>query len=121
MPQWHPHIKDSRIEGGRASDTVGCVRAFHLQDGALIRETLLSLSDDEHSFSYDMLDSPLPVVGYKAGITLRRVTDGDQTFAVWTAEFATDPPEAEAETVAIVTGVFSDGLGALAKTLGGGR
>ena len=56
LPQWHPAMKDSRIEDGLPSDKVGCIRNFHLQDGANIREQLLALSDRDHSFTYSIID-----------------------------------------------------------------
>jgi hypothetical protein len=45
LPDWHPLIADSRIEGGLAADRVGCIRNFRTRDGGLIREQLLTLSD----------------------------------------------------------------------------
>ena len=44
-PKWTPFVAESRIEGGMAPDTVGCVRNFRLKDGGVIREQLLTLSD----------------------------------------------------------------------------
>src|SRR3978361_1854167 len=40
LPKWHPGIRESRIENGAPSDQIGCVRAFRLQNGDRIRETL---------------------------------------------------------------------------------
>ena len=45
LPDWHPIVAGSRIEEGRPSDQIGCVRAFQLHDGSSIREQLLALSD----------------------------------------------------------------------------
>ena len=33
---WHPAVAASRIEDGRGTDEVACVRAFRLEDGAAI-------------------------------------------------------------------------------------
>ncbi len=43
LPKWTPFVAESRIEGGMAPDTVGCVRNFRLKDGGVIREQLLAL------------------------------------------------------------------------------
>ena len=31
LPNWHPAIAESRIEGGEPSDKIGCVRDFRLR------------------------------------------------------------------------------------------
>jgi NADPH:quinone reductase-like Zn-dependent oxidoreductase len=84
---WHPIVAASEIEDGRAGDEVGAVRRFRLQDGAVLRELLLKHSDDERSFTYCILDSPIPLRGYVATVTLRPVTDGDRTFWDWRSRF----------------------------------
>ena len=61
LPDWHPAIAESRIEGGGPSDQVGCVRAFRLADGGFLRERLLALSDYDFSVTYSILESPMEV------------------------------------------------------------
>jgi len=91
--RWHPAVKDSHIERGRASDVVGCVRRFHLADGSELREQLLCLSDDGTSFTYCLLDTPVPLFNYVATVRLLPVTDGDRTFWQWESTFSTRPGE----------------------------
>ena len=43
LPNWHPAIAESRIEGGEPADKIGCVRDFRLRNGDRIREKLLGL------------------------------------------------------------------------------
>jgi len=115
MPSWHPVISRSTIEGGRPSDSVGCIRNMTMSDGVRVREQLLSLSDFEYSFSYAIVESGLNVTNYVAGLKLTPVTDGNQTFAEWTAEFET-PPGSEKETAAMIgRDVFQAGFDALKK------
>jgi hypothetical protein len=119
LPDWHPAIAESRIEGGAPADQVGCVRAFRLQDGGFIREKLLGLSDYDYSCTYAILESPMGVENYVATLKLTPVTDGGRTFAEWSAEFDC-PPEREAELVQqIGTGVFQGGFDALKGRFGG--
>jgi uncharacterized protein YndB with AHSA1/START domain len=119
LPRWHPRIRDSRIENGEPSDRVGCVRDFHLQNGDRIRERLLGLSDDDMFCTYAILESPMPLTDYVATIRLKPITDGDRTFAEWTAEFEC-APEAAAELVAgIGQNVFQAGFDALKRRLAG--
>ena len=119
MPKWHPGIADSRIEGNQPADKVGCIRNFHTRDGGQIRERLLALSDYEYTCSYAILESPMGVENYVATLRLTPVTDGDQTFMEWTAEFDC-APERENELVSnIGTGVFQGGFDALKRAFGG--
>ena len=95
LPEWHPAIAESRIEGGAPADQVGCVRAFRLRDGGHIRERLL------------------------ATLKLTPITDGGRSFAEWSAEFDC-PPEREAELVAAIgQGVFQGGFDSLKSRFGG--
>ena len=115
LPDWHPNILESRIEADKASDRVGCVRNFVLKPDVRIRESLLALSDRDHSCTYAIIESPVPVENYVATLALRAVTMGQQTFAEWTAEFDCDPSEQDHLTNLVRELVFEAGLGALAK------
>lgn len=118
LPAWHPLIAESRIEGGAPSDQVGCVRDFRLKDGGRIREKLLALSDYEFSCSYSILESPMGVENYVATLKLTPVTDGNRTFAEWSAEFDC-AAEAEVQLIADIGGdVFQGGFDALKKHFG---
>ncbi len=118
LPNWHPAIAESRIEAGAPADQVGCIRAFRLRDGGFIRERLLALSDYDFSCTYAILESPMGVENYVATLKLTPITDGDRTFAEWSAEFDC-PPEREAELVALIgTGVFQGGFDALKSRFG---
>jgi len=113
LPQWHPLIAESRIEGNQASDKVGCIRSFRTKDGGAIREQLLTLSDYEFECAYSILESPMGVANYVARLKLTPVTDGDRTFAEWSAEFDCDPARERELAELIGNGVFQGGLAAL--------
>lgn len=113
LPQWHPMIRDSRIEEGQVSDRVGCIRNFHTHDGGLIREQLLELSDHRHSMVYSILESDMGVSDYVAKIRLRAVTDGNGCFAEWSAEFNCAPEREQELRQTIGHDVFCLGLRAL--------
>lgn len=117
LPRWHPMVKFSEIEKGLPSDRLGCVRHFVLQDGGDLRERLLALSDQERSFTYSILASPLPVANYVATVRLKGITDGNHSFAEWSAEFdVTEGPETD--VIERVTGVFQGGFDSLKKHFG---
>lgn len=99
--QWHPAVAESQIERGRDADRVGCVRRFRLAGGEELREQLLSLSDLETSYSYCLLDTPIPLFNYVAFVRLMPVTDGDQTYWEWEGRFDT-PAGRQGELAATV-------------------
>ncbi|GMB79584.1 SRPBCC family protein [Shinella zoogloeoides] len=118
LPRWHPRIRDSRIENGDPADRIGCVRDFHLQNGDRIREKLLGLSDYDMFCTYAILESPMPLTNYVANLRLTPVTDGERTFAEWTAEFDCEPEVAEDLVNGIGTNVFQGGFDALKRHFG---
>jgi hypothetical protein len=121
LPQWHPGIADSRIENGEAADKVGCVRHFHTRDGGTIRERLLALSDYEYACTYSILESPMGVDNYVATLKLTPITDGNRTFAEWSAEFDCADGRERELTETIGGGVFQGGFDALKRHFGGRR
>lgn len=118
LPRWMPIVADSRIEGGQPSDKVGCIRNFSLRNGGNIREQLLSLSDYEYTCSYAILESPMGVENYTATLKLMPITDGDRTFAEWTAEFDCEPAREHELVTQIGQGVFQAGFDQLKRQAG---
>lgn len=111
--EWHPAIAQSSIERAEASDRVGCVRRFRLGDGSELREQLLTLSDLEQSYSYCLLDTPVPLFNYVSHVNLYPVTDGDGTFWQWQSTFTT-PAGREGELAELVgNGIYQAGFDAI--------
>lgn len=119
LPKWVPVVTDSRIEGGGPADKVGCVRNFNLTDGGNLREQLLALSDHDHTVIYNILVSPMGVQNYVATLKLTRITDGERTFAEWTAEFDCEAGREQALTEEIGQDVFQAAFDNLKLQLGG--
>lgn len=113
LPSWHPRMVESHIEDGRDAGEIGCVRNFKLASGATVREKLLDFSDDEHRVSYSIIETPQPLTNHKATLQLRRVTDGDRTYAEWTATFDAAPEEADKLAEGMGANVFQGGFNAL--------
>ena len=113
LPAWHPLIADSKIENGLSADKVGCVRAFRMRDGGQLREQLLSLSDYDYECTYSILACPMPLSNYIATLKLTPVTDGNRTFAEWSAEFDCDETKERQLAEDIGQGVFQVGFNAL--------
>ena len=120
LPKWHPLIRDSRIEDALPADKVGCIRNFHLQNGDLIREQLLGLSDYDMFCTYSILESPMPLEDYLATLRLTPVTEGDRTFIEWSAEFSCAAEDEDGLIDGIGADVFQAGFDALKRHFGGG-
>ncbi|MCP5065014.1 MAG: SRPBCC family protein [bacterium] len=116
--EWHPAVADSAIERGLPSDRVGCVRRFHLEDGSELREQLLTLSDLEQTFSYCLLDTPVPLLNYVAHVRLIPVTDGNRTFWEWESRF--DTPEGRGDELGALVGegIYEAGFQAIREHMG---
>ena len=111
--RWHPAVARSALEEGRRTDQVGATRNFTLTGGERLRERLLALSDQDHSFRYTIVESEVPLRNYVAEVTLKPVTDGDRTFWSWQSRFET-PAGREAELAALVAeGVYEAGFSAI--------
>jgi hypothetical protein len=106
LPGWVPVVAESRIENNLPADRVGCIRNFRLRDGGVIREQLLALSDYDYECTYSILESPMGVQEYIATLKLTPVTDGNRTFAEWSAEFECAPERERELAETVGQGVF---------------
>jgi Polyketide cyclase / dehydrase and lipid transport len=115
---WVPAISASEIIGGGARDQVGSVRALSLaNDGGTVKERLLALDDFHLSYSYSIIESPLPIANYVAHIRLKPVTSGDRTFVEWAGEFDVLSGDPEDLRKLFAEGVYGAGLARLAELL----
>ena len=118
--QWHSAVAESHIEGGELATQVGCVRNFRLQDGAHIREQLLTLDDREHRSTYCIVEATVPLQRYVATVTLKPVTDGQRTFWHWESRFDTPPGREKELHDMVATNVYQGGFDAIRAHLGQG-
>ncbi|MBE1282116.1 MAG: SRPBCC family protein [Rhodobacteraceae bacterium] len=120
LPRWHPVVRDSRIQDGLHPDQVGCIRDFRLQNGDRITEQLVGLSDYDMTTTYTILESPMPLTGYVATLRLTPITDGNRTFAEWSAEFDCAEEDEQGLVDGIGNDVFQAGFDALKRHFGQG-
>lgn len=116
--RWHPAVATSQIERGREADRVGCVRRFKLSDGAELREQLLALSDVDASFSYCLLDTPVPLFNYVAHVRLTPVTDADHTFWHWEGRFSTFADQVDNLARMVGDDIYQTGFDAIRADMG---
>ena len=83
---WNPGVDKATLENGTATAT-GTIRRLEIPDGSIFRETLLAHSDAEFFYTYDILDSPLPVSGYVSTHRFIPITATGQTLGIWESRF----------------------------------
>lgn len=119
LPGWHPRMVESEIEDGRSATDIGAVRKFKVASGATIRERLMAFSDKDYLTTYSIIEHPAPITQHSSTLKLEPITDGDRTYAVWTADF--DAPAEKADEIAKGMGenVFQGGFNALKSHFSG--
>jgi hypothetical protein len=115
--EWHPLIAQSQIEEGMSSDQVGCVRNFTLTNGGHLRERLLSFSDLERRFTYNIIVSPMPIQNYVATFGVKPLTSTGQTFVEWMAEFDVSASDEADIKEKVGQNTFAEGIKALEKAV----
>jgi len=115
--EWHPAIASSQIERNESADRVACVRRFKLVDGGELREKLLTLSDLEQSYSYCLLETPVPLFNYVSHVHLVPVTDGDGTYWSWKSEFSTQAGREREMAELVGEGIYQAGFDAIRDLL----
>ncbi len=84
---WAPNvITNLEAVGEKSGDEVGAIRILN---GAF-RETLLTLDDEDRTFTYSIDDGPSPVSkddvkNYVGRVTVRQAEQGDATLVEWSS------------------------------------
>jgi hypothetical protein len=103
IKDWHPLVAD--CQETKEGDVT--YRTLTLKDGGKIKEKLLE-SDDE-SYSYEIVESPLPVKNYTAKLSVEDGKHENRTMIEWSAEFEANGASDEDATKKI-NEIFSGGL-----------
>ncbi len=106
---WNPAVTGARMETGLPT-SVGAVRHLDIADGTVFRETLLAHSDAEHFYTYDILESPLPVVGYVSTHRFVAITHTHQTLGIWESWFECDEAVADEMDRVIGDAIYIGGM-----------
>ncbi len=109
IKDWHPAI--SKCEETKELGII--YRTLTTKDGAKIKEKLVDKTDT--SYTYEIIDSPLPVQNYRAEIGVS--AEADKTRVDWKSTFdAKGVSDAEAKKV--ISEIYKTGLDKIAKTAG---
>ncbi len=108
VQNWHPAV--AKCEETKEGDKV--FRLLTLKDGATVYEELTKKED--HSYSYKILKSPLPVKDYNATLMVGPDDEPDRVEIVWTANFEAEGASDEDAKKAI-EGIFEAGVAGIKK------
>lgn len=108
IAKWHPAVERAELEER------GTRRRLHLVGGGSILEQLESHDDAARTYSYSILEGPLPVRDYVSTLRVTR-GEGGQTLVEWSSRFEPTVEPEEAERV--IRGIYDAGLTNLQKML----
>lgn len=103
IADWLPALTSSRLDGDQRHCT--------LQEGGELNERIIARSDAERSYTYEIVDGPLPVTSYRS--TLSVSGHEDHAHVTWAADFEAQEPSADSELEDTLGGMYQQGLAAL--------
>jgi len=110
IAEWHPAV--ARCAAGEQDGAA--LRTLTTVDGAVLVERRVQHSEEGMSYSYQIVESPLPVADYEA--TLAVMDSAGGSMITWSGEFAAaGAPDAEAQ--AVIEDLYAAGLAALRERL----
>ncbi|MFQ5626790.1 MAG: SRPBCC family protein [Methyloligellaceae bacterium] len=110
LPDWHPAVEKSELT------EQGQTRTLSIAGGGTIVEKLEKVDDSARTYSYSIVDSPLPVANYTA--TIKVSGEGDNSTIEWSSDFEPAGASAE-EAMQAIQGVYQAGFDNLKKMFGG--
>jgi hypothetical protein len=115
LPTWHPGIDSSEMESGSAGEP-GAIRKLTLGGGGgIVREVLLRLDDLDHSYIYQILESPFPVRSYISTIRIAPVTATGESFVEWWADYDAEGADEAELNATFSQNVYATGIAGLAS------
>ncbi len=103
IKDWHPLIAD--CQETKEGDVT--FRTLTLKDGGKIKEKLLEF--DDTSYSYEIVESPLPVKNYKAKLSVEDGNHENRTMVEWSADFEANGASDD-EATKKIKDIFDGGL-----------
>jgi Polyketide cyclase / dehydrase and lipid transport len=100
---WHPAVADCVEE--KDGDVV--YRTITLKDGGKIKEKLTGTED--LGYSYEIVESPLPVKNYKSRLWLELDDEPDRSVIYWQSDFDANSASDD-DAKAKITGILTDGV-----------
>ncbi len=111
LKAWNPAMKSCEIEG----DGIGAVRTIDMGGDIVIVERLESLDEAVKTYTYSIIEAPLPAKGYLAKVVVSEPQPG-RTKILWTSEFEPDGAP-EADLIGLFEGIYKGGIQAIEKAV----
>ncbi len=108
IEKWHPAV--AKCEETKEGDVT--FRTLTLKDGGKIKEKLTGTEDV--AYTYEIVESPLPVKNYKSKLWLEVDDEPDRTVIYWQSDFDANGKSDE-EAKKIITGILGDGVKGIKK------
>ncbi len=105
LDAWHPAVASTQRSGAKVP-----TRILVLGNGGIIREELVDGVEGK-SYTYQIIESPLPVENYVS--TLSVMADNGGSKIVWVADFDNVAGSDPDEVVGIISGVYDAGFESL--------
>ena len=113
LAKWHPAVAKSE----ESKEGPATIRRLTLHGGGSIVERLESKDDKKRTYTYSILEGPLPVAGYKATLKVEENKDGKSCTVEWSSAF--EPAgAAEPDAVKVIRGIYEAGFDNLRKMFG---
>ncbi len=116
IAHWVPALAKSELAPGATGRQVGDGRTCTIEGGGSLAETQLARSDEDFTYTYDVVEGPLPMTNYESTIALRG--QGDQTLMEWRCKFDPEPGQ-EQELEGTLKGIYQAGIDQIAKRFAG--
>ena len=105
--QWHPVVEKCVL-----SDKAGkSIRTLSLKGGGTLVEEQLARDDKKMSYSYAILEGPLPVANYKS--TIMVAPSGSGSKVTWSGDFKAKGVD-DAKAKEVILGIYEAGLKSIA-------
>jgi hypothetical protein len=109
IKDWHPAV--AKCE--KITEDGDTYRILTLGDGGKIKEKLTDTEDT--GYSYEIVESPLPVKNYSATIEVEEEDEPDRVEIEWEAEFDAADGTSDEEAEKVIAGIFEDGVSGIKK------
>ncbi len=111
LPDWHPAVDKSELT------EAGQTRTLSLAGGGKIIEKLEKVDQGARTYTYSIVDSPLPLANYTSTITV--TGEGPNSKIEWSSEFDPATGTTPEDAMKAIQGVYQAGFDNLRKMFGG--
>lgn len=106
IANWHPAIAKCVLSADKKE------RTLTLKDGGTIVEKLVRWNDKNHSYTYRIVRSPLPVAQYESTLRVRAAKSGKGSVISWRGHYVAKGAS-DADAKKTIDGIYDAGLAGL--------